>query len=1192
MRFTKLSLTLILALLNSASASIADNASAGAHNKPPPPPPPPMGMKTEMGSEQNSRQNQRPLPPPPPPAGAQNKPPPPPKSMVNAGVVENQSSTNNNNNNDYTEQIRTRQEVEQFVRGIQARAPPPPSQVKTEIVNKFDSSDDGQMKQADCDDHAYPMEQAADERKPPAAPTQEKIEINMQPKAPVEETQSEDKTLEQNRENRYEYTSAESRSQSLNRQPQQQQEQKQGQGQGQGKDQEQEWIVPQQQQFRPQQQERLHQQPPPGPPQGPPRGPDPNQNQQQQQQQQYTPRTYPQRPHPHQQPPQQISPRNYNYNRVPPPQHQQHQHQHQHQEGALVPRRPQPPPGNTLLQRLGKSLDALSDVDSLISQKAQQVAKTMSSSSETIAGSVSEVMRKTVFKGIDGATGIKEGIKDTVRGRMSNIFGGAPTLGSGARDLWEDDRRRTVTETRRKAILGDGGSRGHGPGETVVGAGESPLQQHLLGLSQKAEGDQDGSQKKQDQNRQEGKGADHDRIVEEQRRHDLQGDNVGPSQTIDVVEDGLNQEKESTSKQDIHPYAMHAYPPSGTVDNFDDYDDDDSSDVEDYDNGVDPSTFFGSSPSPQNRQLSSRPPESFEVEDASFTQKIGGFFRAFKLPAFPRRRGKFDDFGWSDDEGSSAASTKRKSVPPRATVRRSATSAGFDLNGNAPVEDLIQRRLTSSPVARMATANLLSSKDIHQLGRLGKSKAFIDVVTLALMYIVVQECIKAFAGPFAIQSWTLPMSIDDGKMLLQQFYSTLSISDVKLSETWAPFAFIASVLSVCTNNILFKPKSEQITNTIAKTVEANLLQSQLFLRLVSGIPLRSELKHSFASAVKGQGLATIEIARLRAFVFLTLAKVSTTTVKPIITSIVATLVEILSYDGLREWPVDWAALGTMAKELVIALGDTLYIFADKEIDKVISNPMAIVSMASFVAALFVFSQLSIIERGRSTSSTTDGSHASNAESKNDRELKKIEKVSNIGVSSASRLGLHMQDGAVERILLQLQMTRSAFSPLSSKMKDPSNSLFLRKFVYLSICGVLASFPIVVHVFISFLNGIVIDWGHFSGIILILLFTHNMARRTLFTTIESSRNLSKVAPFLQVLAHTANEVKASKLTKANLASTVSSPGKGLVVSDLWVAHVAKRCVRYMHRVFPTKIIIFAHSSFHINFNPSETGHAVE
>ena len=930
------------------------------------------------------------------------------------------------------------------------------------------------------------------------------------------------------------------------------------------------------------------------------------QQQQQQQQQQHFPRDYdyhrgppgpPGQRYPQSQSQSQAQLQPYSQQQGEPP--TQQQRGPPPGNGALVLRQPQHPPPTTaqsLLQRFGKSIDAFSDVDTILAQKAQSLFQSVSSSSDTLTSSVSGVMRKSVFKSLDGVTSIKENIKDRVKGGMG-MFGGAPTLATETRDEWEDDRRKTVTEDRRKAILGGGGGdrwSASGSGETFKGSGDSPLQQHLFGLAQELEEESVNGNVN-------GNGNVNVKVGDNVNVRGNAG-NADPRAVVDVVNrgDGTGEVRvrdrrmeymeldngplstegdhgEDAQQMNANPYAMLAYPTSAS----EGLDEDDSSDIEDYDDvnavdvdaGVDPATYFIASPASQDRPRP-RPssPASFDFDDGrgrSMIQKVGGLFKlpTLKIPKFGKTGFKnYDDSAWDDDAWGTApsaskskrmAAVKSKPMPnPKSPLVRP-TSAR--MNVRSPVGDLLDRFSTASAVAKKSTANLLSTRDISRLGHLGRSKALIDVMTITFLYIIVQELLRAFSGTFGMLQWALPKNIDDANMFWRQIYSAINISDVKLSESWAPFAMVACILSVISGNVFVQPKVDKITKALSKTIESSVLQSQLFLRVVAGIPLRHDLMQTFATAVVGQGMATIEIARLRTFVLVTISALlaaSIAVIKPICSSIFFAIVDIVSYEGLRVWPVEWSDLGEVVKDIVMTQVQSLGSLIENELDVLMANPMAIFSTASVVAALFIFSQLSNLECGKSKNAARKGYIAHSARSRKDQEIKIRERISNAGVSSASRIGLQMQEGGVQNALSKINSMEHGLNSMPTKHRNLASPLLIRQLAYVTICGALALAPLVVHLFISVLNDKAVDIGNFSGIALVLLFAFTLAKKALFTTMDTSRDLSKVAPFLEVLSNTAQEVEASK-SQATRMPSAPSPNKGLAVSDLWAAHNSKK-----------------------------------
>ena len=187
-------------------------------------------------------------------------------------------------------------------------------------------------------------------------------------------------------------------------------------------------------------------------------------------------------------------------------------------------------------------------------------------------------------------------------------------------------------------------------------------------------------------------------------------------------------------------------------------------------------------------------------------------------------------------------------------------------------------------------------------------------------------------------------------------------------------------------------------------------------------------------------------------------------VGPITASILAVVSKIVGFDGLGRWPVDWQGLYSISEDLFINLGEALQIILKDEFDRVKSHPLVIASTASLVGALFVTtSQISSIERGW----TIKTSNVVPTNGRGDVKAKTSEKISNLGISSATRVILQMEDGLVDRILVQFQLMSKGFSSRAPRSMQPSKSLALQKIAYFTLCNALSIVPFIVHLFITF-----------------------------------------------------------------------------------------------------------------------------
>ena len=890
------------------------------------------------------------------------------------------------------------------------------------------------------------------------------------------------------------------------------------------------------------------------------------------------PRTYPQRPLQHQKPPNSIAPRNYDYHQriqqsqqnlhrpnqmqPPPPQQMQQQRYPNPQDGfssqdrnmlqpqsqshrpmpprqyanqnigpgALIPHRPQTPQrrgmgfGQSIFQKVGQSLDALSDVDGMIAQRAQNVLKTVSSSSDSIAGGVSNVMRKTVFTSLDSVTGIKENIKDQVRGRMSNIFGGAPTSASEAKDQWEDDRRRTVTENRRRAILGTSRNNdGEHEGESSFE--DSPLHQVLYGTAPEIQTDEHG----QDVNGEEG-------------HQDMQDWDHSDPQKVSLEE--CSDENDDNQIEE-NPFAVLAYPASSNLE------EDDSSDIEDVDDDlVDPTTIFIQS---ETRSPRPQTPATFDFEDEtpSIMQKFAGLFQLPKLPSFGKRnKADFDLSGWDDDDDWEVKPQK-KAIQNRREIRR--MDLGSSSRDNS-VKELLERYEASSSVAKKATTNLVTNADISQLRRLGKSKAVFDLLTVGFLYMTVTELFRLYGTSFNMQQWIVPRSMDDFSMTLRQISSTFGISDSSFFGSWAPYALVSFFLANCNGHIFIQPKIQELSQALSIRVESIVLYSQLFLRSITGIPCDQSLQKISADAAAKQCAAIVEIARLRTFVSVAVMVIflsSVAVVKPIFIGIATAVLQFTTMSELREMPFEWGIIGEKSKEIISQLGSVTLSLLYEEVGVLQSNPMSIVSSASMIFALVILSQMPVFERVRKIGTIK----AANFVNKNVSNLLQI--VSNLGGSSASRLGLQIQGDSVKKTISQIQSML-----VSTKKKDPSletanTILFFRLLAYTIVSTIICGAPVAVHALVTSMNGQGVG-TETIGVAIVMMWTMKLLQNAVKNAIYSSNisSSARLGSFLYDIAYTVREIETTS-RQGNPNSSPSSLTKGIEISDLWAAHSGKR-----------------------------------
>ena len=119
-----------------------------------------------------------------------------------------------------------------------------------------------------------------------------------------------------------------------------------------------------------------------------------------------------------------------------------------------------------------------------------------------------------------------------------------------------------------------------------------------------------------------------------------------------------------------------------------------------------------------------------------------------------------------------------------------------------------------------------------------------------------------------------------------------------------------------------------------------------------------------------------------------------------------------------------------------------------------------------------------------------------------------------------------------------------------------SNFVMQKLGYMILISLLLTIPVVLHCII------LSDGNQFNFLseVVLLMYLYGITTRALFTGLKSSKDSAVVGAFMRQLSSTINEVKSSMMRNphADLHLTANaSPTKGISVSDLWAAHVAKR-----------------------------------
>jgi len=894
--------------------------------------------------------------------------------------------------------------------------------------------------------------------------------------------------------------------------------------------------------------------------------------------------------------------------------HQYHQYSHGrdlHQEARPVhsnqfPHAPRSQstkqPLQSLFSRINKSIDALADMDTIVSQRTQRLVKNMSSGGETIAGGISVIMRKTVVDVSEGVTGIRDGLKDGVAGSMNSIFGGAPTSSSESRDEWEDDRRTYASERRRSNIMNWGENGGK---NNELAGGPSPLQIHLDSLvslpSEEDIPDYDSTENivcgEKDVLHDGGHTDEHsisDIEVKKKKSLDVQigiyppigvqtkgGEMEGrPNRNHIVTMEPKEQSDETIVQRELsmanNPLCTESTIHAGLHQSSTGRE----STIDSSNTAIlDPSTFFGGG-SGDNIVVSSGQKSHFHPshyddyeEKRSFTSKIQNTVKsvismAIKVLSLPRRmssrRNGMDVSGWSDDEDWDLLSTQRQS----GVALKHSSSIHTKSSQLLPVAALLERRKLSSLAVQKATTNLLSSNELRRCILVGEGKALVDVVALGAALFCVHTVIPLI--PSSASSLNSPQSWNDGKNSMinisQGILSILSSSD--LFDYRATQALIVFLILIFTSRILFDSAVQKLMQEVSNTTISNVIDAQLYLRLLSGLPLNQRESTVISNVAKKQILTVVETARLRSFAVSVIAGLSLFTVSAvrfILSSVYAVLKEIVSLGTLRKWPIQWSNLKTDMKQLIASFGQNIQHLLAEELRTVKTNPILIIPKMSLFIILLVMAFFPTLERNRvkpvlrkdiDTAVTSVEDKASYAS------FSSSEVVSNMGISSSSRLLLQNNDANIENVLSRFKRMQPSFSSLASQTPLVYNPLIVRKLGYSVFYSMLFLIPPVLLIVFSGEHASSIsnvDWDLAIKMGLVLLFTQFISMNAIFSVLESSRDNLHVAFFLEKLEAVIDEVNRSKHNpKAEIQlSPASLSSKGITVCDLWAAYASRR-----------------------------------
>ncbi|KAK1732863.1 hypothetical protein QTG54_016401 [Skeletonema marinoi] len=596
-----------------------------------------------------------------------------------------------------------------------------------------------------------------------------------------------------------------------------------------------------------------------------------------------------------------------------------------------------------------------------------------------------------------------------------------------------------------------------------------------------------------------------------------------------------------------------------------------------------PSSF----PRSSSTQTTRRRYDDFDdYDDDTIGSKIKGVLGSVpipRIPKFSRSSMGYDDGSWSDDESSErTGGLFRKSKPssnvvtPRTPVRNRRSSIN-SANIPRPVSSLLEKRDT-----------LLSPSSSGRCKSIGRSQASLDAIQLTFVLLAVREVVPLLLSEIA--------SLDPTQTLQKKIRTATLSTIFNALEGWAPYAVAAAFLVSMSNSAWIQPTLNAAANEATSESASDAAYSQLYLRLISSLPMQSFSSDALRKATKDQVLYLTALARLRFFVTIAVTVVILSTVavlRPAGTAILSAVVQLWEpfLEAVKNSPIDWALFWDIVKKAGLDLASNLHTLFQSEFDVILQQPLRVAVVVSLIGTMMAVSKLPALEKRRKADAGANVVEEDNEEEDSVRSL-----WSNIGSSSSSRLGILSSPLGVEGALQQFTKLRpdqasaagilcpSRHSELltQKRRRTRESSAYLvacqsilRNAMYFLSSSVLLSIPLVVYFCVFALvqgdEGSRISWQSVSddgwvsllNLASLLFFTHlnagNAAHHAIIAA--DSRLKGSVTAFFKKLAETAGELQrlsAESSAGADFqAMMTASPTKGLVVSDFWAAHSSRK-----------------------------------
>mmetsp|Transcript_13886 Transcript_13886/g.21649 ORF Transcript_13886/g.21649 Transcript_13886/m.21649 type:complete len:1278 (-) Transcript_13886:121-3954(-) len=467
---------------------------------------------------------------------------------------------------------------------------------------------------------------------------------------------------------------------------------------------------------------------------------------------------------------------------------------------------------------------------------------------------------------------------------------------------------------------------------------------------------------------------------------------------------------------------------------------------------------------------------------------------------------------------------------------------------SSPLPDLLSR------LGKNGNQSLLSPADIKQCRSIGRSRAVMDFASVGFICISMRRLVQWIAdAPMASPLSGLDTWRSMGEAIL------LSLN------TWTCFAFIAAYLYYGWGELLSLPKIHELTNTVGTSLRSSALFGQLYLHFFSSSAVQKKIPEKIYTVASAQIASTAALSRLRCFVLMVLTS-SAFLMMPSMNfgisdfSQFATKLEagIKSLKDFESISVDFAGMLQSAVSSFQQLLETLISKFDVQLGQSFSPSVAFQTAAFASIVLLALVPSRKLQRKKNISSSRSVDETDSIPffgRKTDQVVKPL--------SRATRLNLLSFYGSVERFLDKCGVD------LPSTFKEAPDSH--PRYLPLKILGGLVALfvslggaAIVCYVLAALSSSTQAPANRIFDPSLMdlsiwLLFTMILRWNFSRQRITDNEDGIAVESFLSTLDETVDDVALSQQSpqgNVQLAALLSAD-KGLSISDLWVAHTAKR-----------------------------------